>query len=396
MEQERGREDVRILAEVGGQLQAERKAARDGHGNRYCRGSQSRPRRVHSGIARGGQAQGRGTDGRGCENHGRGFENLRKASSAFGDEPLGFVVSFRGNLESIANQIRNILIEPVAELLQARLVDARAFVRFQDIAGFDKFFQVTSNINGLDGDAGAAQERDGLAECVGHLQIAFGDGFGRGERKLLRAGHGFSHRFPERNHVRGRVRIQAESVEALGEGKHAFGGQKIVSGLESGDATEGCRADHRAAGLFADREGHHARGYCRSGAAGAASGGMVQIARVSRGAGSAVGEGGGYRFAQKNGAAATQVANDGGVRGADAALVKRRAIFGGHALRLDDVFHAEGDFGERAVGGGPFGLNDDPGVDGGVEFADAVEALLQSALTGFAIGGDPVGEGFQA
>jgi len=48
IQQQRGSKDARILAEVGGQLQTERKAACNGHGDRYYRGSQSRPRRVHS------------------------------------------------------------------------------------------------------------------------------------------------------------------------------------------------------------------------------------------------------------------------------------------------------------------------------------------------------------
>jgi hypothetical protein len=43
IKQERGGENARILVEVGGQLQTERKAAGDGHGDRYRRSSQSRP-----------------------------------------------------------------------------------------------------------------------------------------------------------------------------------------------------------------------------------------------------------------------------------------------------------------------------------------------------------------
>ena len=68
--------------------------------------------------------------------------------------------------------------------------------------------------------------------------------------------------------------------------------------------------------------------------------------------------------------------NDRGVRGAEAAFVKRRAVFGRHALRLDDVFGAKRNFGKRSVRRGPFGLHLDPRVNGRLEFPDALQAEL--------------------
>src|ERR1700680_2862567 len=44
IQQERGGKNARILVEVGGQLQTERHAARDRHGDRYCRTSSRRAR----------------------------------------------------------------------------------------------------------------------------------------------------------------------------------------------------------------------------------------------------------------------------------------------------------------------------------------------------------------
>src|SRR5260370_37921538 len=160
-------------------------------------------------------------------------------------------------------------------------MESRAFVSLQHLARLDEFFQVTGDINGFQGDARPAQQRDGLAKSIGHLWVAFRDRFGASEGKLLVVPRRLSQRFPKRNHVRRRVRIQAEGIEAFGEGEHTLGGQKIVGGLESSDATEGRGSKHRASRLFPDREGHHSGGYGRGRPARTASRRVLQLAWIS-------------------------------------------------------------------------------------------------------------------
>src|SRR5262249_27468161 len=70
---------------------------------------------------------------------------------------------------------------------------------------------------------------------------------------------------------------------------------------------------------------------------------------------------------------------DGRVGGADPSLVDRRAVLGGEALRLDDVFHAERDGRERAAAERLLGRDLDPRVNLNIEIADPVDRRLQRA-----------------
>ena len=190
----------------------------------------------------------------------------------------------------------------------------------------------------------------------------------------------------------GRVREKTERVQALGHGQHSLGRQKIVRRLESGHAAIRGGPDHRASGLLADGERHHARRDRGSGTARAPARRMFEVPRVPRRPRRPVGESGGHRFAEQDRPAAAHLANDRGVRGAEAAFVERRAVFGRHALRLDDVLGAKRNFGKRPVRRGPLGLHLDPRVNRRLEFPDALQADLQSAFSGGAIGLQPFGE----
>src|SRR5260370_25698092 len=161
---------------------------------------------------------------------------------------------------------------------------------------------------------------------MGHLWVAFRDRFGNSEGKLLVVPRRLSQCFPKRNHVRRRARIQAEGSGAFGEGEHALGGQKIVGGLQSGDATEGRGSKHRAPRLFPDREGHHSGGHGRGRPARTASRRVLQIAWISGRSWRPVGESSGHGFAKKNRASASHLANDGGVFGPHSSLLQWRAV----------------------------------------------------------------------
>src|SRR6185503_6807986 len=98
----------------------------------------------------------------------------------------------------------------------------------------------------------------------------------------------------------------------------------------------------------------------------------------------------------KNGPAAPNLSNDRGVSGSQAALVKRRTIFGRQPLGLDNIFHSERDSPQRSVPGWLLRMHLDPGVNRRLEFSDALQTLFQSLLPFSPIRLQPIAECFQA
>ncbi len=101
---------------------------------------------------------------------------------------------------------------------------------------------------------------------------------------------------------------------------------------------------------------------------------MAGKARIARVSGVERGERGGVGLTEQDRAFRAEKGNEGGVFPPLAAGVERRAVFGGEAGCLEDIFGAEGDTVERAGAGGGLRVHFDPGADFGVEFGDAAEA----------------------
>src|SRR5690242_12370146 len=111
--------------------------------------------------------------------------------------------------------------------------------------------------------------------------------------------------------------------------------------LESGYAAKRSWPKHRASRLFPDRERYHARGDCRGRPARTSPRRVLQVAGISRGPWSAIGEGSRYRLAEEDRPAAAHLANDGRVFGSHTPFVEWRTIFGRHPFRLYNILHSK-------------------------------------------------------
>src|SRR5213593_186976 len=136
-----------------------------------------------------------------------------------------------------------------------------------------------------------------------------------------------------------------------------------MSRLKPGDAAKRRRPQDRSSCLLSDGEGTIP-------AATAAAGRVFQVARVTGRSRSPVRESSGHRFAEEDGATAAQLANNGGVFITDTALVKRRAVFGCHALGLDNVFYSERNLRQRSFAGSLPGLHHHPCMNRRLEVAN--------------------------
>ena len=109
--------------------------------------------------------------------------------------------------------------------------------------------------------------------------------------------------------------------------------------LEAEHAAERRRAHHRAVGLRADRERHHA-GRDRGGGAGRrAARRAVEIVRIARLARMEIGELRGHRLADDDGAGGAEPRHHLRVTARAAAGELRRAAFGRHVLGVEDILH---------------------------------------------------------
>ena len=163
-----------------------------------------------------------------------------------------------------------------------------------------------------------------------------------------------------------------------------------MRGLEGEHAAVARRTDHRAVGLRADRERHHARRHrrrrARRGAAGRAFG-VVRVARLAR---VIDGELGGHGLAQDHRARGAQALDHRGVPGRPAPGVQHGAVLGRHVAGIDDVLDADRDAVQRplrpaepprlvaapGLGAGELGIEEGPGLDARFVVGDPGQAGL--------------------
>ena len=119
--------------------------------------------------------------------------------------------------------------------------------------------------------------------------------------------------------------------------------QHPVGRLDRGDAAEGGRPDHRAAGLRSEGEGHHPGrdgGGRTGGGAARACGSLARIAGRDR---VEIGEGRRRGLAEDRGAGPLRRHDDGRVGLGPPAGIDRRAAFGRQVGGVDDVLDADRD-----------------------------------------------------
>ena len=178
---------------------------------------------------------------------------------------------------------------------------------------------------------------------------------------------------------------EAQRVEAPRIGLYAGRVGPAEGALVGHDAVEGAGADHRARGLGAVADGHHAVGDRRRRARRGTGRRVPEVVRIVRLAGVAAGEFGGHGLAEHDGARVHELGHAGGVLADDMVAVDRRAAGGGHRSGRDDVFDGERNAVQRAdrfgalvehVGALPrsFGIERLPRMDLALAVLDAVEA----------------------
>ena len=130
-------------------------------------------------------------------------------------------------------------------------------------------------------------------------------------------------------------------VEAFGRRKHAAAVERAERRLEAEHAAIGGRPQHRAAGLRAEGDRHHAVGDRRARAARRAARRARGIVRVGRDARRHAGEFAGHGLAEDDGARRAHEADAGGVGRRPVAAIDRRAHLGRLVEGVDDVLHAD-------------------------------------------------------
>ena len=147
--------------------------------------------------------------------------------------------------------------------------------------------------------------------------------------------------------LRGQGRIvdgpgeHAHLVEAAGGAQDAMARDEPEAGLESHDAAEGGRPDHRAVGLGAHRQRTHPRAHGRGRSAGRSTrsvGGIVWIASL---AWREVREFSGDGLAQDHRAGPLQPGNQGRILQRPAAGVQDGSVFGRQVGGIDVVLHGD-------------------------------------------------------
>ena len=236
---------------------------------------------------------------------------------------------------------------------------------------------------------------EGVLKRGRHRGLDLGHRVGRAERELLRLPNGVTHRLPQREHVCGCVREEAERVEALREREHALEREQPVGRLESRDAAIGGRPQHRPPRLRSERERHHARRDGGRRSAGASAGRMREIARVARWRRACGTRKRSYVFSRAGSRRAGEARARWRRPRYRCARGNRRTELRGKASRLDDVLRGEWNPGQRSCARRLLRRDLDPGVDGRVHRRNAIETSLKRALALRARGVHPVGERFQ-
>ena len=174
--------------------------------------------------------------------------------------------------------------------------------------------------------------------------------------RSMRAGRRRQDRGAQRRQVGDRAAEDAERVEVVALQFDAAAGELAEARLVADDAAERRRADHRAAGLGAERRRHLEIGHRRGRAARRSARRMRRVVRVDRRAGEAVGEFGRDGLAHDRAAGHAQQRDAGGVGERAVAAVDRRAVLGRHVDGVDDVLDPDRQPGEQARPAGAVGL----------------------------------------
>src|SRR6185503_17720089 len=188
----------------------------------------------------------------------------------------------------------------------------------------------------------------------------------------------------QRHELLRRARKDADGVERFGNELEACAIDAAEARLAGHDATVRAGTDHRAAGLGAERERHHAVGDRSGGAARRAARRVPEVVRIARLRRVVIGELRGGRLAEDHAARAAQQRDAGCVPLRLVAAVDRRVVFGRHIRGVDHVLDADryavqraarrlavalAGFGKRALG-----VEIGPGMHFALALGDALEA----------------------
>ena len=176
----------------------------------------------------------------------------------------------------------------------------------------------------------ARRQRRRLA--LQRAEIGGGERPGVGVGRILPRDH-----FEDECEVGNRTREGADMIELARQRQHAGARDEPMARLDREYAAEGGGPDDRSVGLGAERERHHAGGHRRRRSRRGAAGRARVVMRVARRAGMVIGELGGHRLADDDGAGRAQLGHHGGVVARPAATADRRAELGRIIRRVDDV-----------------------------------------------------------
>ena len=226
---------------------------------------------------------------------------------------------------------------------------------------------------------------------VPHRRAAQADARRTIERARRRGRAQFQYRADELDVV-DRARDQPDGVEAFGRGVHAPAIERAEGGLEAEHAAIGGGAQHRAAGLRAERRRHHQVGDRRARSARRAAGRMGRVVRIGGDARRHAGEFAGHGLAEDHGACRAHQRDAGGVGDGPVAAIDRRAHLGRQVGGVDDVLDADRHAMQRAARGTAvevvrlaqreLGIDRGPGVDVLLARVDAREAVADHVLAG--------------
>ncbi len=185
-------------------------------------------------------------------------------------------------------------------------------------------------------------------------------------------------------------------VEAPRQRKDARPRNRTEGRLVAMHAAERCRADHRAAGLRAQRHRHHAVRHRRRRTAGRATRRAARVVRIARGARPRHGELGGDGLAQDHRARIPQELGHEGIAFRLMAGEQIGAVFRRHICGIDDILEADRNTVQRSLDLAPragsiegsrlgqcrVGRHMHPGFDIGLARLDTVQARTDQFFRG--------------